>query len=186
MSDYSPLPEEAAKICQAVHAPPRLVAHLTLVHDVAAKLVKQTQESFPELKLDPKSVLFGAATHDIGKAVYGEELVKPGTLHERKGVELLQKQGVPPNLARFAYTHANWEDNLEIQIEDLLVALADNCWKGKRPAGLEKEAVRFISDATQRQPWEVFSTLDSVLEQLASGADRRLQWQAQFSPDTGA
>jgi hypothetical protein len=179
MSDYSPLPQEAVKICQALEAPPRLVAHLTLVHDVAVKLVKRIRETFPELLFDPKSVLFGAATHDIGKAVYGAELDRPGKKHEREGVDLLKQQRVPAHLARFAYTHANW-DNPEIQIEDLLVALADNCWKGKRPPELEEEAVRVIADATHRQSWEVFAGLDGILQELASAADRRLAWQAQF------
>jgi hypothetical protein len=185
MPDYSPLPEEAVKICRALDAPSRLLAHLTLVHDVAVKLVKQIQESFPELRFDAESVLFGAATHDIGKAVYTSELVQPGKRHEREGVGVLMKQGIPANLARFAYTHANWQDNPEIQIEDLLVALADNCWKGKRQAQLEEATVRIISDAAQREPWEIFSRLDSILQQLASEADRRLAWQAQFSAESG-
>jgi putative nucleotidyltransferase with HDIG domain len=183
MPDYSPLPQEAVKICQALDAPSRLVAHLTLVHDVAAKLVKQIQEAFPELRFDAKSILFGAATHDIGKAAYRAELVKPGKEHEREGVNLLKQQGVPPNLARFAYTHANW-DSPEIQIEDLLVALADNCWKGKRPAELEEKAVRVIAEATHRQSWEVFVGLDGILQELASDADRRLAWQAQFPAES--
>jgi len=184
MPQYSPLPEEAVKICQALNASSRLVAHLTLVHDVAVILVEQIQKSFPELRFDAKSVLFGAAMHDIGKAVYKAELVQPGKRHELEGVPLLKQQGVPAHLARFAYTHANWKDNPEIQIEDLLVALADNCWKGKRPVELEEEAVRVISEAMRGQPWEVFAGLDGILQQLASDADRRLAWQMQFPAES--
>jgi putative nucleotidyltransferase with HDIG domain len=183
MPDYIPLPEEAIRICDALNAPPRLVAHLTLVHDVAVQLVKEVEAAFPELRFDGKSVLFGAAIHDIGKAVHVKELVEPGHEHERKGVELLQAQGIPATLARFAYTHANWGEEPAVQIEDLLVALADNCWKGKRAERLEEKAVRSISDQTHYPLWEVFSRLDSLLQQLASDADGRLAWQAKFPPD---
>jgi hypothetical protein len=34
-----PLPEEARSLCQDLLAPPRLIAHLRLVHDVAASLI---------------------------------------------------------------------------------------------------------------------------------------------------
>jgi hypothetical protein len=157
-----------------------------LVHDVAEKLVEAIRDAFPEVDFDAKSVSFGAATHDIGKAVYVEELVGPGHNHEGKGRELLKERGVPEKLARFAYTHANWRETWEIQLEDLLVALADNCWKGKRYPQLEEEAVQVISKRTQREPWQVFAILDSVLEGLAADADRRLAWQAQFSADSVA
>lgn len=95
-----PLPEQVKAILQENSAPPRLVAHLTLVHDVAFKLVALLQDCFPQLVLDRDSVLFGAATHNIGKVLHPEELTSPGNKHELAGTALLRKLGVPKELAR--------------------------------------------------------------------------------------
>jgi putative nucleotidyltransferase with HDIG domain len=179
MPEYSPLPEEVVEICRAVRASPRLVAHLRLVHDVAGRLIKEIQKAFPQVTLDGDAVLFGAATHDVGKAIYFEELVGPGHKHESKGVELLREHGISEKLARFAYTHANWNDGPGLAIEDLLVAIADNCWKGKRSSKLEEKAVEVISIRAHREAWEVFAELDDILQRLAADADERLAWQAQ-------
>ncbi len=178
--EYKALPDKAMEICRALNARPRLIAHLTLVHDVACKLVCAIQRVFPGLELDATSVFFGAATHDIGKAIYPEELSGPGKSHAEQGVDLLTKQGVPLQQARFASTHANWKDPT-IQIEDLLVALSDNCWKGKRVPELEEKVVNTLSKMTGREPWEVFASLDDILRELAADADNRLTWQAQFA-----
>jgi hypothetical protein len=136
---------------------------------------------FPGLKFDADSVFFGAATHDIGKAIYPEELTGPGKSHEEEGAVLLKKHGVSVERARFAYTHGNWKNDPSARIEDLLVALADNCWKGKRIPELEAEAVTSVSIMTGKESWEVFAALDNILTELASDADERLAWQAKFS-----
>ena len=78
---------------QRTGAPPRLVAHLTLVHDVARKLLSKLKKAFPGFKADEAAILFGAATHDIGKVKHLQELSRPGTLHEVDGAELLQELG---------------------------------------------------------------------------------------------
>jgi hypothetical protein len=57
-----PLPPIAADLLAIVGAQPRLVAHLTLVHDVALQLVPAFQRAFPALVVDEAAVLFGAAT----------------------------------------------------------------------------------------------------------------------------
>jgi putative nucleotidyltransferase with HDIG domain len=176
-SQYKPLPEEVQRICLVVQASPRLVAHLILVHDVACRLVVELQTAFPEVKLDANSVLFGAAIHDIGKTVCPEELVQSGNSHELKGVDLLHKIGISQHRARFAYTHANWHSTA---IEDLLVALADKCWKGKRVQELEMEVTRAIACATGKEDWQVFATLDDLVQRIAADADQRLAWQSQF------
>lgn len=61
-----PLPPEAEKLCRLLSAPPRLITHLTLVHDAACDLVVGVQQKFPTLAFDRVAVLFGAATHDLG------------------------------------------------------------------------------------------------------------------------
>lgn len=177
---YKPLPDDALKICQVVNAPPRLIAHLTLVHDVACKLVTYIQNAFPDIELDKGSVFFGAATHDMGKAVCPEELTGPGKSHEMQGADLMKKLGVSAQRARFAFSHGNWDGNPAIKIEDLLVALADNCWKGKRVSELETKVVDVIARTTGNDHWQVFAVLDDILQKLAADADHRLAWQAQF------
>lgn len=180
MPEYEALPDEVVAICKAISAPPRLVAHLTLVHDVARKLVARVHATFPGVKFEDTDVFFGAATHDLGKTVVTQELSQPGNLHEESGAELLKSLGVPERRVRFAVTHGNWTGEPSLQLEDLLVGLADNCWKGKRVPELEGKAVEEIVRVTVRPAWEVFALLDGILEELAADADQRLAWQAQF------
>ncbi|HEY2170899.1 MAG TPA: HD domain-containing protein, partial [Candidatus Angelobacter sp.] len=147
---------------------------------VADKLIHAIREAFPELEVDIDSILFGAATHDIGKSVHPQELSGPGSQHERAGFALLRSLGVTSERARFTYTHAAGANESGTKIEDLLVALADNCWKAKRVAPLEEEVVRMISENLHKESWEVFAALDGILQMLAADADTRLVWQAQF------
>ena len=56
---------------------------------------------------------------------------------------------------------------------DLLVALADKLWKGKREDELEQRAAGAIERATGRPAWEVFDALDAICEAVAAdGTDR--------------
>src|SRR5262249_40201918 len=98
------------------------------------------------------------------------------------GRDLLISHNIPRELARFAITHANWLDNKSILLEDLIVALADNCWKGKRNQALEERLGSAIATMTGNETWEVFLNLDNLIESIAINADQRLLWQEQFSP----
>jgi putative nucleotidyltransferase with HDIG domain len=180
-SGYIPLPSEVQEICRDVDAPPRLVAHLILVHDVAVKLAAQISNAWPEVTFNKREVSFGAATHDIGKVIHPEELSVAGDKHERMGVELLEDHGVPEQFARFAYTHANWRDARVTGVEDLIVALADNLWKGKRLGELEDRFVSFVAIKSGKEKWEIFSAFDQLCQRVASEADSRLAWQANFA-----
>lgn len=171
-----PLPERAAVLLARVDAPPRLVAHLRAVHDVAAQLVDWMQRHCPGLGFDAEAVLFGAATHDIGKAVHVAELSGPGARHEDAGRELLLNHGVEPGLARFAGTHASWSA-AGIGVGDLLVSLADKVWKDKRVPELEDLIVGRLAGVDGREGWEWFLELDEVLAGIGEGAGRRLAWQ---------
>ncbi|HKF46158.1 MAG TPA: HD domain-containing protein [Terracidiphilus sp.] len=166
---------------QQVPVPPRLLAHLLIVHDVAAKLIEKLDCAFPNLSLDRDAVRFGASVHDIGKAIILNELVEPGEEHELRGAELLRGMGVPEDRARFAYTHGRWRETEGLKLEDLLVALADKCWKGKRVEDLERKTTELLSAASGRPVWACFAELDSILELLARDADSRLAWQASLS-----
>ncbi|MEH0516097.1 HD domain-containing protein [Streptomyces sp. B21-106] len=172
-----PLPSEAVRLLEEVGAPPRLVAHLRAVHDVAAQLVERLARSCPRLPVDREAVLFGAATHDIGKALHPGELSGPGARHEEAGRELLLAHGVPAERARFAATHASWAAQ-GITVEDLLVSLADKVWKNKRATDLEDLVVAELARAAGRPAWQEFLDLDDFLTSVGEGADLRLAWQA--------
>lgn len=174
-----PLPETAIRILSQYQIPARLLAHLRLVHDVAVQLCTQLHTLHLLSPLDQEAVFFGAATHDIGKLAIRQELTGSGSEHELRGVELLLAHGVSPALARFAQTHAQWQTE-PVELEDLLVALADTCWKGKRDTLLEERIARMLEQNVKRDPWEVWLQLDTVIEHIAADADTRLVWQAQF------
>ncbi len=165
-----PLPPEAVAILREVGAPPRLAAHLRAVHDVAVQLLDWLAVAAPEVGVDRAAVLFGAATHDIGKTLHPEELSGPGSAHEAAGAAMLREHG---DLARFAANHAQW-DRPDATAEELLVTLADKVWKGKRVPGLEQRVAALLPG----EPWEAFMVLDDALTRIADGAEDRLAFQA--------
>lgn len=174
-----PLPAPVADLLRSLDAPPRLAAHLRAVHDVAVQLVDRVERRYPELTVDREAVLFGAATHDIGKTVHIAELSGPGSCHEEAGRQLLLAHGFGPELARFAGTHASWADPAAT-LEDLLVSTADKVWKNKRVPELEDLVISRLARATGRQRWEEYLALDELLGRIGDGADHRLAFQASF------
>ncbi|MFJ4654004.1 HD domain-containing protein [Nocardia sp. NPDC088792] len=171
-----PLPGQAVALLDALDAPPRLAAHLRAVHDVAVQLVAWVETNYSTMEFDSDRVLFGAATHDIGKVLHPAELSGPGSAHEQDGYELLIARGIAPAAARFARTHAAWREP-GIGFDDLLVSLSDKIWKGKRVAELEQLVVDRLAVVSGREPWEVFMGLDEELERIAAAADGRLAFQ---------
>ncbi|GAA0315650.1 HD domain-containing protein [Streptomyces turgidiscabies] len=174
-----PLPDRVVELLSELGSPPRLAAHLRAVHDVAHQLVGWVGRRYPAVVFDREAVLFGAATHDIGKTVHLAELAGPGSAHEETGQTLLLERGVGPELARFAATHASWA-NVRVGIEDLLVSLADKIWKNKRVPDLEDLVVARLAEASGRAAWEEFIALDEVLSAIGDTADERLEFQASF------
>ncbi|GAB3885264.1 HD domain-containing protein [Kibdelosporangium lantanae] len=170
--DWRPLPSKAADLLVAAAVPPRLAAHLRVVHDVACQLVE-----WVPVAVDAEAVLFGAATHDYGKTVHTGELSGPGHEHEETGYQRLRSLGVEERLARFARTHASWAA-MPVELEDLLVSLADKAWKAKRVQDLEEMVVARL--AGDRPAWEVFMELDDELTRIAAGADARLAFQSAY------
>jgi hypothetical protein len=174
-SSLRPLPETAAELLRDLAAPARLGAHLRLVHDVAWSLTDTLGRRWPALDFDTTAVLFGAATHDVGKVFHPEELSGPGSLHEPAGQTLLLRYGVPAHLARFAGSHGSWHEPGR-GTEDLLVSVADKVWKGQRVPALEE----LLGDRVGGAPWETYGELDDILQPLAAGAEERLAFQAGF------
>lgn len=121
-------------------------------------------------------MLFGAATHDVGKTLHPAELSGPGSEHEETGRDLLLAHGVSAGLARLAATHAAWTA-ADVGTEDLLVSLADKAWKGRRVPELEDLVVARLAAADGRPAWEEFMDLDDLLARIGELADARLAYQ---------
>lgn len=175
---------DAAELLNSMAVHPHLLAHLILVHDVAVRLVEGIQRTWPDVPFDDSEVVFGAAIHDIGKVLHPEEMTAPGEEHRAAGVELLQSRGVDPARARFARTHASWHRE-EVQLEDLLVALADNVWAGRRNQQLEDAVVRELSASDESAIWNTYMALDDLLTEISTDAELRLVWQSQFVNSQG-
>lgn len=175
--DIRDLPNDARQLLMRLNAPPRLVAHLSLVHDSAGEILEALQACWPDLPIDRDAVLFGAATHDIGKVLHPAELVGPGNRHEQDGPALLEQSGFPPDRSRFARTHGTWNHEANLAIEDYVVALADTCWKGSRDITLESKLASGIAELLGMEAWEVFMALDEIVTGIADQADERLAWQ---------
>ncbi|KPL91939.1 hypothetical protein SE18_00905 [Herpetosiphon geysericola] len=173
------LPNQASLLLDQLQASPRLIAHAIVVHDVAQQLVSALREKWQKVAIDRDQVAFGAALHDIGKIHYPEELSSPGHLHEAAGQAMLIAAGIDAQLARFCLTHAAWRTQ-SLALEDLLVALADTCWKGKRQQALEEQLITHIQVHYPEQAWEILLFVDELIEALAAQSDQRLAWQAQF------
>jgi len=102
-----------------------------------------------------KAILQGAALHDIGKILHPEELVGPGRQHEIDGPRFLEENGIEPHIARFARTHGSWTREM-VGLDDLVVALADNLWKGRRNDQLEALVIEVIARQMGQEKWLVF------------------------------
>jgi putative nucleotidyltransferase with HDIG domain len=172
------LPDRARALLQELGAPPRLVAHHVLVHDVAHRLCAGLTAHWSALGLDREALLLGAALHDVGKTVHPEEIIGSGSLHEPAGERVLQQRGFPARVARVARTHGQWGMEDGLPLEDLLVALADTVWRGTRDVELEGRVAAAIGSATGDGLWMVHGALDDLLTKLADGAEERLLWQA--------
>jgi HD domain len=178
----APLPREVLSLLAAHDARPRLVAHLTLVHDVAQQLVISVSQASPRLRFDADAVRFGAATHDIGKALHPEELSAPGNAHEAAGESLLVRAGIAPSRARFARTHGTPRDALDgLEVEDLLVILADTVWKGGRVRSVDDALIAAMMRADGCSAWATFMVVDTIVDTLGGSASERIAWQARFS-----
>ena len=169
MKRIIPLPPEVLELCERVEAQPELVEHLTLVHDCAVRLTRLFARAFPQIVFDREAVLYGAAIHDLGKVWWPDELVRLGRVHENEGQALLEKVGVPPQYCRFARTHGSWDHEI-VELEDLLVALADHAWRTSKDEVLEGIVSALIAQMLAIPQWEAWMRLDEVLTKVAPTA----------------
>ncbi len=163
--------ESAYEFLKQLDAPPRLIRHIYLVGEAANLLIKKLNQM--NINFDENFVSLGVAFHDAGKIIHSQELVSPGNQHEPDGEELLIINGVNPRLARCCLSHARWK-TMECSLEELIIALADKVWKGKREVDLEKAVIERISKLIDKDFWELFIELDSYFESIASQSEERL------------
>jgi len=164
----------ALAFLERLGAPPHLVRHHELVAEAAGELIEYL--CIYEQFFDRQTIVLGAAIHDAGKVFHPREMHASGHQHELTGQTVLELYGLSP-LARFCVTHASWDDDA-LAIEDLLVALADKLWKGKRVAKLEQRCIKKLAELTGQSFWDVYVEADEAFERVAGrGVDRLVRSQ---------
>lgn len=162
---------DPADVLRRLGAPDRLVRHGSLVAEAAEEILAFVMPIAP---VDAAVVRSGAWLHDAGKARHRSELDGPGNAHEEDGEAMLLALGVDARIARTCWSHARWRSAVDVTIEDLLVALADTLWKGKRSADLEERVIDTLAVLAKRDRWDLFTTLDDGFERVAAGGFGRL------------
>ncbi|WP_295621549.1 HD domain-containing protein [Chamaesiphon sp. GL140_3_metabinner_50] len=163
--------QTAYEFLQELGAPPHLIQHVKLVGEAAEMLILQFQQFY--LDFDSDWIRLGVAFHDTGKILHPSEFVEKGNRHEIAGEILLLEQGVDPKIARCCRSHGQWQQ-LECSFEELIVALADNLWKGKRNRELEDRVIGKVARMLGKDYWDVFGCLDDKFEEIAASGDLRL------------
>lgn len=164
--------EDAYKFLEQLKAPEHLKTHVKLVGEAADILIETFQDL--QLQLDYAFIRTGVAIHDLGKIKYLNEMSGPGSEHETEGEKMLLEIGVSEQLARVCISHARWEE-MECSIEELIIALSDKLWKGKRVEELELEVIDRAAELLKLKRWDLFSDLDFKFEAIAAAGDERLQ-----------
>lgn len=162
---------DAHALLKRLGASKRLLTHLQLVGEAADQLIRGYKDL--GIPCDFKLVSLGVAIHDAGKILYPEELDGPGSQHEPAGETLLLSHGVHPNVARCCVTHADWQAS-NVSLEERTVALADKLWKGKRVEELEIMVIDQSAERVGKDRWALFTSLDSIFEEIASEGPSRL------------
>lgn len=163
--------EDCERLLKENQAPKQLIKHLYLVSSVAKEI--SDYMSSMEVRHNQSLVICGAGLHDVGKVIHQEELKQHGSLHEQKGREILLEQNVNPEIAQCCVAHGKWEETNKI--EELLVALSDNLWKGKRNNNLELKIIDLVAKQKEQDRWDIFSDMDLFFESIADKGSQRLE-----------
>jgi len=164
-------PAEAFELLRSLGAPKKLIRHLELVGEAAEDLMTVIQDH--NVSFDDNFVRLGVAIHDAGKILHPKELNGKGSAHEPDGEQLLLDNDVQPDIARCCRSHAQF-DEMDVSFEELLIALSDKLWKGKRVSSLELRIIDQIAILLKTDRWDIFESLDSAFERIASQGDERL------------
>lgn len=163
--------EEAYDLLRSLGAPARLLRHAQFVSGAAGEFLAKMRSLGVPVHED--TALLGAALHDAGKIVHQSELDGEGSEHEAAGEKLLLAAGVQPAIARCCLSHARCE-TMDVSFEELLVALSDKLWKGKRLDSLELRVIDETAKLLGKTRWDLFCELNRCFEQIASRGDERL------------
>jgi len=164
--------KDAYELLNQLEAPEHLKLHVRLVGEAADLLIDKCNEL--EVSIDETLIRIGVAIHDIGKIVHVNEMTGVGSEHEPEGEKILLSKGIDPKIARCCLSHAQWK-KMECSLEELLIALSDKLWKGKRVQELELQVIDRVSELLGKDRWAVFEELDTQFEHIASGGHERLQ-----------
>jgi len=163
--------DEAYEFLADLGANRRLLQHVRLVGEAAELLIELLNQT--GLTFNRELVRLGVAFHDVGKILHPEEQHQSGNQHEASGQGLLISHGVSPEIARCCQSHGQWQI-MECSLEELLVALSDKLWKGKREEKLEKKVIEEVAERLRVDFWTVAMDLDSGFEMIASQGTERL------------
>ena len=163
--------QEALTLLKILGAPDRLIKYLILVGEAGEELIQKLNSL--GIKFDNSFVHIGIAVHDAGKILHPNELTGKGNLHEPAGEKLLLAHGVQPEIARCCLSHARY-NVLDVSFEELLVALSDKLWKGKREPDLELRVIDNAASLLNQDRWDLFSELDNCFESIALNGEFRL------------
>jgi HD domain len=162
---------DAYEFLAELGAADRLIQHVKLVGEAAEELISQLQKL--GISFDSDWVRLGVAFHDVGKILHPLELVEKGTQHEAAGELLLLAHHVDPKIAQCCRSHGQWQQ-MQCSFEELMVAPADNLWKGKRNIDLEHLVIDRAAKLLQQDYWDLFVPLDSGFESIAAGGSIKL------------
>lgn len=163
--------EEAFDVLKQIQAPPSLVRHAELVLEAGEALIDFLEEL--DFAFDRELIRAGVILHDAGKTLHPEELTGSGSEHEEAGERILLERGVDPAVARCCRSHAQWFE-MDCTLEELVIALADKLWKGKRDSDLELTVIDRLAQLLGVERWDVFLHADSVFEVIAASGPERL------------
>jgi hypothetical protein len=163
--------QDAYKLLQHLGASAHLIQHVKLVGEAAESLISSFKQF--DIAFDADWIRLGVVFHDVGKILHPSELVQKGNQHEATGEILLLANNVDPKIARCCLSHGQWQQ-MECSFEELVVALADNLWKGKRNTELEHKVITTVAELSCQDYWDIFLGLDREFEEVAAKGDLRL------------
>ncbi|MCO7225954.1 HD domain-containing protein [Pleionea sp. CnH1-48] len=163
--------EEAYQLLSSLGAPKALLLHVQLVGEAADILLSECAKL--QVPLDQQLVEVGVAIHDAGKILHSNELKEKGGEHEPAGERLMLSNGASVEQARCCLSHARYQE-MFVSLEELLIALADKLWKGKRVEELELRVIDKIAKTLDKTRWDIFEQLDNCFESIAADGLERL------------
>ena len=163
---------EALSIQRDLDFPVRLIEHHRIVSEVTHALSEALNSI--GLAIDSERAELMASIHDVGKSIVTDELSGVGSVHEELGVGVAESFGLPSSVSKICRSH-NSQTTDGMDMEEIIVRLADKLWKGKRDFEFEQQAVSHFADYLGKDSWEVFMEADKIFEEVADSGHQRLE-----------